>query len=165
MNNGQVYLDGAQRLKKVIEEQFGSLFHVYFIGSPDVIAEAAMPCVVFHKIAGRVTVGATQSDNLTEQVLIHILVNSRDGFGSPDSDDTVERQLFTLVEGRDPTTGYYLPHTIMYAIRKNLTLSSTVINHDEEMNYNVTERPDQPNIQEAIITVTIYEQILVPNRT
>jgi hypothetical protein len=165
MEESQVYLDGAQRLRNVIEDKFGDTFNAYFIGSPDIIPNAAMPCIVFHKIAGKVSLGATMTDDLVEQVLIHILVNGKSGFGSPDNDDTVERQLFTLVEGRDPSTGNYLPTSIMYAIRQNLTLSSTVINHDEEMNYNITERPDQPSIQEAIITVTIYERIIVANRT
>lgn len=165
MVDTNVYLDGAQRLRNVIRNQFGSTFKAYFLGSPEAIPEAALPCIVFHKIAGQVTTGkATMSDDMTEQVLIHIILNGKDGFGAPDNDDTVERQLFTLVEGRDPQTGYYLPNTILYAIRHNLTLDSTVLDHAEDMNYSVAERDDQPTIYEAIITVSIQERITVLNR-
>lgn len=165
MDEAQIYLDGAQRLKNVVEQQCGSLFKAYFVGSPDAIPEAALPCIIFHKIAGKISISTqTATDDLIEQVLIHIIVNGKDGFGSPDDDDNVERQLFTMVEGRDPQTGYYLPTSIMYAIRQNLTLSNTVYNHDESLNYNVTERPEQPNLVEAIITATIYEHVLVVNR-
>lgn len=166
MEDSQVYLDGAQRLKNVVESNFGTLFNAYFIGAPDAIPEAAMPCVVFHKIAGKISTSQrTMTDDMVEQVLIHIIVNGKDGFGTPDDDNTVERQLFTLIEGRDPSTGNYLQTTIMYAIRQNLTLSETVYNHEEEINYNVTQRPEQPNLMEAIITATIYEHVDVLNRT
>src|SRR5579885_1321814 len=109
MEDSQVYLDGAQRLKNVVESNFGTLFNAYFIGAPDAIPEAAMPCVVFHKIAGKISTSQrTMTDDMVEQVLIHIIVNGKDGFGTPDDDNTVERQLFTLIEGRDPSTGNYL---------------------------------------------------------
>lgn len=165
MDDSQVFLDGAQRLKNVVEAQCGSLFKAYFIGVPDAIPEAAMPCVIFYKVAGKISLSQrTGTDDLVEQVMIHILLNGKDGFGTPDDDDTVMRQLFTTVEGRDPQNGNYLPTSIMYAIRQNLTLSGTVYNHDEEMNYSVTSRPEQPNIVEAIITATIYEHVTVLNR-
>lgn len=166
MDLGEAYLDGAQRLKNAIEGKFGKLFNAYFIGSPaDIIPDAAMPAIVFQKVRGTVKISATQTDDLTEVVLVHLLVNGKDGFGSPDDDNTVMRQLQTLVEGRDPNTQDYLPTSIMGVIRTNLTIGETIINHDEEINYDVTPRPNQPTVVEAIITVTIYERVLVANRT
>lgn len=166
MDDAQVYLDGAQRLKNVVEAQCGSLFKEYFIGVPDAIPEAALPCVILYKVAGKISLSQrTGTDDLVEQVMIHIILNGKDGFGTPDDDNTVMRQLFTTVEGRDPQTGNYLPTSIMYAIRQNLTLGGSVYNHDEEMNYDVTPRPDQPNLVEAIITVTIYEHVTQLTRT
>jgi len=164
MDGQNVYLDGAQRLKNVVEGVFGQLFKAYFIGSPDVIPEAALPAVVFQKVSGKVTLGPTMTDELTETVMAHFLVNGKDGFGTPDDDNTVMRQLFTLIEGRDPATGQYLPTSLMYAIRQNLTLDETVITHEETINYDVTPRVDQPTIVEAIVTVAIQERVLVPNR-
>jgi hypothetical protein len=165
MEKTGVYLDGAQRLKNIIHEQFGNLFHAYFVGTPEVIPEAAMPCVVLQKVSGSVSAGATMTDDLQETVMVHLLVNGKDGFGSPDSDDTVMRQLFTLVEGRDPTSGQYLKTSVLYAIRHNLTLDETVINHNEDINYDVTPRSDQPTVNECVVTVSIHERVLVPNRT
>lgn len=165
MDDQNIYLDGAQRLKNVIELKFGAFFKAYFVGSPDVFPEAALPCIVFQKVSGSVSVGATMTDDLTEQIMVHIMVNAKEGFGTSDDDDTMMRQLFTIVEGRDPANGNYLPTSIMYAIRQNLTLTQTVYNHDEQINYDVTPRQNQPNILEAIITVTIYEHVNVLNRT
>lgn len=165
MDNAQVYLDGAQRLKNVVEAQCGSLFNAYFLGAPDAIPEAAMPCIIFHKVAGKISLSdRTGTDDLIEQVMIHIMLNGKDGFGSPDDDNSVDRKLFTTVEGRDPQAGTYLPTSIMYAIRQNLSLGGTVYNHDEETNYFVAENPEQPNLVQAIITVTIYEHVRVDNR-
>ena len=166
MDLGDAYLDGAQRLKNAIEKQFGSLFNAYFVGAPvDVIPDAAMPAIVFQKVSGKVVASATGTDDLTEVIMVHLLVNGKDGFGTPDDDNNVMRQLFTLVEGRDPDTANYMPTTIMGVIRQNFTLDETVINHDEQVNYDVTPRQDQPTVVECIITVTMYERVLVGNRT
>jgi hypothetical protein len=78
--------------------------------------------------------------------------------------DTVAAALERQVEDVDRTTGGYLPDTLMYAIRHNLTLDSTIIEHSEKVNYAGTPRKDQPTVREAIITVTAQSRILDPNR-
>jgi hypothetical protein len=165
MDESHVYLDGAQRLKTAVEAKFGAMFN-YFIGTPLIMPpEAAYPVMIFQKVSGHVEVGASGADDLTEQILIQIIFNDKEGYGTPDDDDTVMRKIFTLVEGRDPTSGTYLADTIMYVIRKNLTLSSTVIDHAEDINYDVTTQQDQSTLAEAIITVKFSERIIVGSRT
>lgn len=163
MDEEQAYLDGAQRIMKYVKQTFKDTF-TYFIGSPDEIPEDALPCLVVQKVAGQVSIGATNTDDLTEQIMIHILVNGKEGFNTPDDDDTVMRQLFNLVEARDPVTGSYKPTTLMYILRHNLTLGNTVINNDVETNYDVTPRAALPSIVEGIVIVTLYEKIYVLNR-
>jgi hypothetical protein len=160
----QVYTLLSERIINIIRDQFGSVFKAYFLGEPEMIPEAALPCVVVQKISGDVQVGATMTDIHTDQVVVHILVNGKDGFGTPDNEDNISHELEVLVEGLDETTGTYIPTSLMYAIRHNLTLDSTVIDHVEKINYGATPRVDQPTIREAVITVTAETHVLVPNR-
>lgn len=158
-------LDGSQQIMNLIKAQFGTLFNAYFIGSPDVIPDAALPCVIVQKRSASYKAGATMTDDKVEQISIHLLASGKDGFGAPDDDDTVMRQLQNMVEGADATTGQFLDSTIMGIVRKNITLSETIIDNAIEVNYDVTPRVDQPNIMEAAIVVTTVERVFLPNRT
>lgn len=163
MDTDTVYLDGAERIMNLAKTTFGSLF-TYYLGAPDIIPESAMPALIVVKVAGTVTVDATMTDLVTEQVMIHMMVNGKIGYGTPDDDDTVMRQLFTMIEGRDPVTGFFLPTSLMYALRFNITLGNAILDSDIATNYDVTPRPDQPTITEGLVVVTISERVLVPNR-
>ena len=165
MDESEVYLDGAQRVMALTKQTFGNLFNSYFLGAVTVIPTAALPSCIVVKTAGSFKVSATMTDDVTEQIMVHLLLNGLDGFGTPDDDNTIMRKLFTLVEGRDPTTGYFMPTSLMYALRNNLTLNSKIINNSVTTNYTVTPRTDQPSLVEGIITVTINERIIVPNRS
>lgn len=156
----------TERIKAMLEKTFGSVFKVYYLGGPDMIPEAALPCVIIDKVGSKLTAdgAATMTDDRTEQVLVHMLVNGKDGFGTDDSEGTVAHQLETLVEGIDKTNGQYLPNTILYAIRQNLTLDSSIIDHSEDVNYAATTRTDQPTIREALITITAISRVFAPNR-
>ncbi len=87
----------------------------------------------------------------------------------------MKRKLQTLVEGRDPTTGYLLPTSLMYALRTHLTLQNpyaelevpgfVTINNDVTISYDGAKRPEWPETREAVIDVTITERLIVLNRT
>lgn len=157
-------LDASQNIRNMIQDRFKSLFNAYYIGIPDAIPEAAMPCVIIQKNSGTITVGATMTDERIEDIEIHIAFNGKIGWGTVSDDDTVMRQLQNFIEGLDPTTGYYLDGSLMGVLRTNLTIGSTIINNDMSINYDITPRTDQPSICEAIVTITIEERVLVPNR-
>jgi hypothetical protein len=177
MDGQPLALDGAQRIMGIVKQTFGDVFHAYFIGLPDNLTppQDAFPFVIVDKAAGSYNIGPTQTDEVTESIYIHIFADVKTGFGSPPDDDTVKRQLQTLVEGRDPTTGYLLPTSLMYALRTHLTLQNSyaqldvpgfvTINNDITISYDGAKRSDWPETREAVIDVTITERLIVPNRT
>lgn len=165
MDDGTITkIDASQKMRNLIQNKFGKLFNAYYIGIPDAIPEAAMPCIIIQKTGGSISVGATMTDERTEDIELHVALNGKIGWGTPSDDDTVMRQLQNLIEGIDPATGYYLDSSLMGLLRTNLTMDSTIINSDMIVNYDITPRTDQPSICEAIITITIDERVLVPNR-
>jgi|SRR5665213_3370898 len=167
-----LFPDAAQRIMSLIRTTYGDTFKAYFLGVPDdfLIPEAGYPACIVQKTVGTFKVGPTTADDITEQVYIHLIVNNKTGFGAPDSDYTIMRQLQTFVEGRDPTNGYLLPNTLMFALRTNLTLKTTIapglvtINNDVHINYDVAERKNMPTTTEAVIDVTVTERQIVLNR-
>ena len=172
----QLYPDAAQRIMTLMKNAFGpegEVFNAYFLGLPNdtLIAEDAFPCMIVDKVVGTYKVGPTMTDDITEDVYIHIMVDVKTGFGRPEADNPVKRQLQTLVEGRDPSTGSLLPGTVMYAVRKNLTLNSPTaanlptINNEVHISYDAPKRPDMPETREAIITITVSERQIIGVRS
>lgn len=172
-DNLNLYPDAAQRIMALMQTTFGNIFRAYFLSLPDdlIIPESAFPCLIVDKVTGTAKVGPTSADEITEDVYIHIMVDVKTGFGSPDTDDSVKRQLQTLVEGRDPTTGAWLPNTVMYAIRKNLTLNSktvpnlVTINNNVDISYDAPKRPNMPETREAVVTVSVEERQIIGVRS
>jgi hypothetical protein len=171
MNVEPMYPDAAQRIMAIVKSTFGTTF-TYYLGMPDnfMPAQDAYPIVIVDKSAGTFKVGPTTADDITEHVFIHIMVDVKTGFGAPDDDNNVKRQLQTYVEGRDPTTGYLLPRTFMYALRTHLTLNSqsvagiVTINNDINISYDSVQRQNQPETREAVIDITVTERQMVLNR-
>jgi hypothetical protein len=166
MDGFQQYPDAASRIMALVKSTFGKTFTSYFLGLPNdfIIPEDAYPACIVQKAGGEYKVGPTTADDITESVYVHFLVNSKIGFGTPDNDDTVMRQLQTLVEGRDPTTGYLLPNTLMYALRTFITLRSdsvpglVTINNDVHITYDAAKRTNQLFTREAVIDISVTER-------
>lgn len=159
----QQHLDGARLLYDVTRETFGDTFKAYYIGTPDMIPEAALPCVIIQKISGQFESSATGTDDRTEQVLIQVFASGKSGFGAPDSSDTVMQQLIDRIEAID-ANGNFKTTSFMSMLRRHLTLNDSVINNDVVINYDIEQSPDQPNIYEAIITVTLYRRVYITDR-
>lgn len=171
-DNQVLYPDAAQRVMTLMKNTFGpegEVFKAYFLSLPNnvVLPKDAYPCLIVDKVTGTAKVGPTMADDITEDIYIHIMVDVTVGLNTPDTDNTVKRQLQTLVEGRDPQTGAWLPNTVMYAIRKHLTLQSPsvsnlpVINNDVNISYDAQERPNMPETREAIISMTVSERQII----
>lgn len=180
MDNQPMYPDAAQRIMSIVQQVFGpagNLIHYYSLGLPDqidkvFIAKDAFPYVIVDKVGGTFSLkdAPTSTDSLIEHVYVHILVDAAIGFGAPETDNTVKRQLMTLVEGRDPTTGYLLPTSLMYGLRTYITLQSQSvpglipIMNEVSISYDEPKRPNMPETREAVIDITVTERQVVLDR-
>lgn len=171
MDGQTSYPDAAQRIMNIVQATCGTRF-TYFLGLPDqaIFPEDAFPVIVVDKTVGTFEVGPTTADDITEAVYIHLILDLKTGMGGPDTVNTVKRQLQLFVEGRDPATGYLATNTIMYALRSNLTLNSApvpgqvTINNNIRVAYDKGEYKDMPETREAVIEVTVYERLMIPDR-
>lgn len=164
MDNQQAFKDSVNRILDLLRTAYGGQFHAFYEGDPIDIPDIMLPCVVVEKIAGTLALDATGTDMITEQLMIKFVMNKRDDLGSAPDVDFTERKLRLLVEGRDPTTGYFVPQSLMYILRTNITLGGAVIDNDIDINYDVNPRPQEMFTSEAQILITIRERVIVPNR-
>lgn len=160
----QYYKDPPKLIYELVEDTFGDKFE-YFLGSPISLDVTAYPCIVVQSVSGNNTVtdAPTGTDNVGEIVNVHILMLDSGNAATQGTTNTVMRDLYNVVQGRDPATGFYLTGTLMYALRTNIDLGSTILDQDIDINYDVTQTIDR-NVLEAIVTVAAREHITIPNR-
>lgn len=163
----QTRLDGAETIRNLLLTAFANTFNAYFIGKPDFFPEAVFPCIVIQKIQSSYRASATMTDDVVTRIQIHVLANGKIGWGTPDDDDTAMRTIYNIVEARDPTSGFLLKNTIVATLRQNITFTSTIIDNDIDVNYDITDRSENqlPELVEGIVTVETTERVFFPNRT
>lgn len=165
------YKDPAKLIYELMQDTFKDRIRTYFLGSPVSIAQSAYPCIVVQPMSSDNTIqGApTGTDIVNEEINIHILFLEQMTATSQGTTDTVMRRLYTMVEGRDPATGFYMTGTVKYALRSNLELYNptsqlpTTIDHDIHTDYAVTPDADKA-VLEAIITIKTEERVRVPDQ-
>jgi hypothetical protein len=164
MQDPKTYPDVIDKILILLKNTFGDTFKSYYEGDPVSIPKVSLPCIIVEKINTRISVGATGTDNLDEEMNIRVVMNQSDDVGASDDVDMTERKLRKIVEARDPATNYFMPNTLMYALRTNLTLGSAVINNTVDINYDMNPRPDMMVTSEATVSIITTERIIVPNR-
>lgn len=165
MEEAQVYEDSISRVTKLVKDTFrDGPFMAYYEGDPIMIPDASFPCVVIDKVATTVKTDATSTDLLIERVRIKLIFNKQDDFAATDDYDMTERKLRRYVEARDPATGFFMKNTLMFALRTNITLGSSTLGSDVDINYDLQPRPEKQVTSEAMITMLIRERVIVPNR-
>lgn len=165
------YKDPAKLIFELMQDTFRDRINTYFLGSPAALAASAYPCIVVQQISGNNTVqnAATGQDYVTSLINIHIMFVETMSAVSQGTTDTTMRKLDNYVQGRDPATGFYMNGTVLHALRTNLEIYNpttnlpTTIDHDIDINFDVTPTADKA-IMEAIITVKTVERISVPDR-
>jgi len=160
-DNTHYYKDPPKLVYELLEDTFGEKFE-YFLGSPLNIEASAYPCIIVQPVSSNNTVtGApTGTDNVAEIINIHVLMLDSGNAATSGTVNTVMRDMYNLVQGRDPATGFYMTGTVLYALRTHLTLSTVIIDHDIDVNYDATPVADK-NVIEAIVTIALRERVRV----
>jgi hypothetical protein len=164
MEANTYYKDGVARILELLKDTFGDSFKAYYNGQPEEIPESLLPCIMVSETTGKVSSGATGTDNILETVQIIVALNKKDDIGAPPEQDLTEFKLRKFVKGQDPTTGEYLPETVMYALRKHITMNDAVLSTSIDTDFDVNVRGEDTVTQEAYVTVLIERLALVPSR-
>jgi hypothetical protein len=158
------YKDGVARIIELLKDALGDGY-TYFNGQPEEIPESLLPCVMVSETVGKVESHATGTDLLTETIMIIIALNKKDDILGPDPNiDLTEFKLRKLVKGQHPDTGEYLPETVMYALRKHITMSDSILKTDITTDFDENVRGEETVTQEAYVTVRMERLAIVPSR-
>jgi len=162
------YKDGVARILELLKDTFGDQFRAYFNGQPEDLSVSQLPCIMVSETIGTVESDATGLDRITEKVLIIIAANRKDDIGADENTDLTEYKLRKWVKGQYPEghalQGQYLPETVMYAIRKHITMDNAVLSSTIETDFDILQRGEDTYTQEAYVSVTLQRLAAVPSR-
>lgn len=161
--NNEYYKDGITRIIELLKDSFGESFS-YFDGDPEEIGESFLPAICVSEPEGEIRGSAVGTDDIFETVVIKIIMNKKDDLGATPDKKLTEFKLRKLVKGQDPSDGSYLPTTLMYALRKNITLTDAVLDEQIKTQFDVNIRGELLT-HEAWVTVTLRRRALVGSRT
>ena len=161
------YKDGTELILEYVRAAFGKQFHAYFEGDPGDIPQSLLPCVVVSKSRGTSNPGPTGTQDITEEILIQLIVNKKDDFGAAQqypNTDLTNRRLRILAEGRDEQTAAYLPNSVCGILSKNITLGENVLQMTIATDYVLAKRGGGMLTSEAHVTVGLRERVVVRSR-
>lgn len=163
------YKDGVARILELLKDTFGDQFRAYYNGNPEEIPASMLPCVIVSETTGVIESGATGTDDILETVIISLVMNKEDDMGSDPEKDLTEFKLRKLVKGQYPQghakAGQYIENTVMYAIRRYITMQDSVLNSRIETDFDVNVRGEDVITQEAYVVVTLERMAYVPSRS
>lgn len=155
------YKDIPKQIYELLADNMGDMYQ-YFLGSPLSLSRDAYPCVAVQSVGSSTTAkGApTGFDDITENINIYVMKLDQDSTASTGTTDTIMRNLYNSIEGRDPATGQYMTDTVQYILRTNINIGATTIDHDISVNYDVARENDK-NVAIAIVTVSATARVPV----
>lgn len=159
-----IYRSPFDSIMELMRDTFGESFNAYYEGDPIQIPKANLPCIIMEMQAGRTQLDATSTDRIQNQINIRLVFNKEDDYNASDTKDLTERKLRILVEGRDPSSGQYLPNSVVGALRTHLTLSSSTIENDIDWQYDLQPRTADLTTSEALVQVLAIQRVIVNNR-
>lgn len=163
------YKDGVARVLELLKDTFGEQFKAYYNGQPEEIPESMLPCVMVSETTGSIESGATGTDNILETIVIILALNKKDDMFADPEKDLTEFKLRKLVKGQYPQDhakkGQYIENTVMYAIRRYISMNDAVLNSRIETDFDVNLRGEEVLTQEAYVVVTLERLALVPSRS
>lgn len=161
------YKDATELILQYMRAAYGDQFHAYFEGDPGDIPESLLPCVAVSKSRGTSNPGPTGTQDITEEILIQLIVDKKTDFGAAKvypRVDMTNRRLRIMAEGRDETTANYLAGSVCGILSKNITLGDTVLQMTIGTDYTLARRGNNMLTQEAHITVGLRERVKVLQR-
>lgn len=167
MHPQEYYKDATEMVLELMRKNFGDKFRAYFEGDPYDIPVSLMPCMVVSKQTGTSNPGPTGTQDVTEEILVQVVLNKADDFGSErdlPNIDLTNRKLRILCEGRDKLTARYLDDSVCGILAKNFTIGGNVLEMNIATAYPLTERNDDMLTQEAHVTLNIRERIIIKDR-
>ncbi len=159
------YKDAPKMVCELMQDTFGSQFR-YYLGSPAMLGADAYPCLIVQPSASsNSTANApTGHDEIEETINIFILYIDSQGAHSGPSENTTMRNIYQLVQGRDPQTKQYMKRTVLATLRRENDLGGMVFDSDISIDYDANRDESGKIVLQAVITLKTYERVAIPDR-
>jgi hypothetical protein len=154
-----------QVLLALFKANFGNKFRMFREGDPIIIPASQMPALVISEPQTQYLDGPTGFDEVEHSLTIQVILNKKDEFGKPSDESTsLDATLDALVQGRDESTGEFLPQTVIGILRKNYTLGNLTIHQQATVRKGVIPRTEELTTVEAHIEIVVTELQQVSGR-
>lgn len=165
MDPAKYYKDGSARILELMRATFGDDMRGYFDGEAEP-SEIFLPCIMVTAQSAGISSGGTGTDNIEESILIIISANKKDDLGADPNTNLTEFKLRKWVYGQDPNTEEYLPKSIMYALRRNISMDDAILRTNIKVDFaaNVRGGTTPISTMEAYISVNLTRLAMVPSR-
>lgn len=156
----------ADRVIKLLRDNLSESFaKKFYYGDPVYINLSLLPCIIVERNSTRVlNTGPTGLDELEHELTVKLVTNKLDEIGKQSDEIIMQRQVEAIVEGRDKTTGQYLPQSICGILRTNFTLGNTAQGQEMDITYGVYPRAEESLTNEAWIRFSVHEYVTVSSR-
>lgn len=151
-----------------IKNSVGTRAKTYRTGDPIIIARSDLPMVYVRNQSTDLDLNATGMDLRSRSIEIGVVISKLENVTTNIyENENADEILHSLVEGVDAATNTYRTDSVVGAIRKDFTFGNSVVNvRDVNIIYRADAgRNDTMVTEEAIITMTTEERIVVNNRT
>jgi hypothetical protein len=115
LDSSQYAKDSVSHLIELFQNQFGDQFNSYWEDMPLTPPNSnEYPALMVQKLESTAVIGPTQTDDVTESILITVFKATLDAVGSTNVRTTTQRELQMMVEGQDPVTFDFRSDSILY---------------------------------------------------
>jgi len=151
------------QVKKILEENVSpELKRPFFDGDPIIVSKSHMPTIAVVLSRTNIDTGPTGFDKYLYTVVIKVIINKEEDFNKEPAQVVAHRTLRNFVEGIKD--GIIDEQSVVGVLRKNFTLSNSILNQIIAIDYNTINREDIIT-EEAWITMTILKNIEVSGRS
>lgn len=116
-----------------LQSGIGSAIKTYYQGEVVVPPQSYLPCLMVFGTGSDLKARDTLKDIITYRITVRIVIDLNayvTDAGMPSNVVQSQKQLRQLVEGRDPTTGNYLPASVAGVMRNKAQLRGTYYYYD-----------------------------------
>lgn len=144
-----------KKIKKLLEDNFGSSIDNYFIEDPNLIPMSMLPCFAVAPISTDIDILDTGRDEYVFTIDIFLIMSAKEDINKFKEEIVGTRFLTTTMEGRN-SEGELNDRTVVNVLRSNLTLGTNwLINNIGNIDYGIRVRPEQGVTKEATMRIKV----------
>lgn len=149
-------------IKKLLETTFGSVIKSYFIDDLNLIPASALPCLAVSPVSTDISLADVARDLYTYTIDVILIINAMDEINKIGK-EIVGTKFLTETMEKMNTDGSVNESTILYTLRKNLTLGSNwYIGNVKKIDYSLKVRSDQLITKEAAMQIQVLRIVNRP---